>query len=364
MTRITGAVLEEPRNLSIESLELAEPKAGEIRVDVRATGVCHTDHHRYVGASDAPYPIVLGHEGAGVVDAVGDDVSSLDEGDRVVLWVLPFCEECEFCERGDPHLCSRRSVTKQGTLLDGTRRISRDGEEVNHFYGQSSFASHCVVAEQTAVKIPHELPFTEASLLGCGATTGLGAVTNTAGASAGEPVAVFGCGGVGSSAILGAVLVGADPIVAVDVVDEKLSFIEELGATHTVNSRETDPVETIQDITDGGVEYAFECTSHPDVVEQAIDAIRPGGTVVSTATSSADDFEIPPGALTQGKRLVGNVGGSLRPSIDIPRFARLAVSGRLPLHKLVSDTYSLRQLDAAFEAMDEGSGIRNVITQG
>lgn len=363
MTRITAAVLEEPRNLSIESLDLAEPRAGEIRVDVRATGVCHTDHHRYVGASEAPYPIVLGHEGAGVVDAVGDGVSSLEEGDRVVLWVLPFCRECEFCERGDPHLCSRRSVAKQGTLLDGTRRLSREGEEVNHFYGQSSFASHCVVAEQTAVKIPEGLPFSEASLLGCGATTGLGAVTNTAGVSTGEPVAVFGCGGVGSSAILGATLVGADPIVAVDVVDEKLSFIEELGATHTVNSRATDPVEAIQTITGDGVEYAFECTSHPDVVKQAIDAIRPGGTVVSTATSSADDFEIPPGALTHGKRIVGNVGGSLRPSIDIPRFARLAESGRLPLDKLVSDTYSLDQLDRAFEAIDEGTGIRSVITQ-
>lgn len=364
MTRITASVLEGPRNLSTESLELAEPRSGEVRINVRATGVCHTDHHRYVGVSEAPYPIVLGHEGAGVVDAVGDSVSSLEEGDRVVLWVLPFCRECEFCERGDPHLCSRRSVAKRGTLLDGTRRLSRDGEDVNHFYCQSSFASHCVVSEQTAVKIPDGLPFPEASLLGCGATTGLGAVTNTAGVSAGQPVAVFGCGGVGSSAILGASLVGADPIVAVDVVDEKLSFIEELGATHTVNSRETDPVEAIRNVTDAGVEYAFECTSHPDVVRQAIGAIRPGGTVVSTATSSADDFQIPPGALTHGKRIVGNVGGSLRPSIDIPRFARLAESGRLPLNKLVSDTYSLNQLDRAFEAMEEPTGIRSVITQG
>ncbi|MGQ4555334.1 alcohol dehydrogenase catalytic domain-containing protein [Halobellus sp. GM3] len=363
MTRITAAVLEEPRNLSIETLELAEPKAGEIRVDVRATGVCHTDHHRYVGTSEAPHPIVLGHEGAGVVDAVGDDVSSLSVGDRVVLWVLPFCRECAFCERGDPHLCERRSVVKQGTLLDGTRRLSRDGEAVNHFYGQSSFATHCVVAEQTAVKIPDGLPFPEASLLGCGATTGLGAVTNTAGVSAGEPVAVFGCGGVGSSAVLGAKLSGADPIVAVDVVDEKLSFIGDLGATHTVNSREIDPVDAIRDVTGGGVAYAFECTSRPDVVAQAIDAVRPGGTVVSTATSSADHFEIPPGAFTAGKRIVGNVGGSLRPSTDIPRFAKLAASGRLPLGELVSQTYSLDQLDTAFERISDGNGVRSVITQ-
>ena len=363
MTRITAAVLEGPRSLSVESLELAEPKADEVRIDVRATGVCHTDHHRYVGASEVPYPTVLGHEGAGVVDAVGDDVSSLSVGDRVVLWVLPFCRECEFCERGDPHLCSRRSVAKQGTLLDGTRRLSRDGEAVNHFYGQSSFATHCVVAEQTAVKIPDGLPFSEASLLGCGATTGLGAVTNTAGVSAGEPIAVFGCGGVGSSAVLGAKLAGADPIVAIDVVDEKLSFIEDLGATHTINSRETAPAEAIQNVTGGGVEYAFECTSHPDVVKQAIDAVRLGGTVVSTATSSADDFEIPPRAFTAGKQIVGNVGGSLHPSVDIPRFAKLAKSGQLPLNKLVSETYSLDQLDEAFEAIDEGNGIRGVITQ-
>ncbi|MFC6722917.1 zinc-binding dehydrogenase [Halobium palmae] len=363
MTRITAAVLEEPRELSIESLELAEPKAGEIRVDVRATGVCHTDHHRYVGTSEVPHPVVLGHEGAGVVDAIGDGVSSLSEGDHVALWVLPFCRECEFCERGDPHLCSRRSVVKQGTLLDGTRRLSRNGESVNHFYGQSSFASHCVVAEQTAVKIPDGLPFSEASLLGCGATTGLGAVTNTAGVSAGEPVAIFGCGGVGASAILGARLVGADPIIAVDIVNEKLSFIEELGATHTVNSLDSDPVETIQNVSNGGVEYAFECTSRPDVVKQAIGAVRPGGTVVSTATSSADHFEVPPGALTHGKRIVGNVGGSLRPSTDIPRFAKLAESGRLPLEKIVSETYSLDQLDQAFEAIDEGTGIRSVVTQ-
>ncbi|WP_280535467.1 alcohol dehydrogenase catalytic domain-containing protein [Halopenitus sp. POP-27] len=363
MTRITAAVLEEPRELSIESLELADPKPGEVRVDVRATGVCHTDHHRYVGASETPYPVVLGHEGAGVVDAVGEDVTSVSVGDRVVLWVLPFCRECEFCERGDPHLCARRSAVKGGTLMDGTRRLSRDGEAVNHFYGQSSFASHCVVAEQTAVRIPDGIPFPEASLLGCGATTGLGAVTNTADVSPGDPVVVFGCGGVGASAVLGAELAGADPLIAVDVVDEKLSFIETLGATHTVNSGETDPVAAIREITGGGVAYAFECTSHPAVVRQAVEAVRPGGTVVSTATSSADDFEIPPGAFTSGKRIVGNVGGSLHPSVDVPRFARLAKSGRLPLEKLVSETYSLDQLGAAFEAMDDGTGIRGVITQ-
>ncbi len=362
MTEITAAVLEGPRDLSIESLELAEPKADEVRIDLKATGVCHTDHHRYAGTSDAPYPIVLGHEGAGVVDAVGDDVTSLEPGDHVVLWVLPFCRECTFCERGDPHLCSRRSAVKGGTLLDGTRRLSRDGEKVNHFYGQSSFASECVVAEQTAVKIPESLPFPEASLLGCGAITGLGAVVNTADVSTGEPVAIFGCGGVGSSAVLGAAIAGANPIIAVDIEDEKLAAIEELGATHTINSSEQDPAREINRLTGGGVEYAFECTSIPDVIEQAVEAVRSGGTIVATTTSSADSFKISPGELTYGKQIVGNVGGSAQPSIDIPRFARLAKSGRLPLEKLVSQTYSLDELDEAFEAIENGNGIRGVVT--
>ncbi|ELY61987.1 alcohol dehydrogenase catalytic domain-containing protein [Natronococcus jeotgali] len=362
MTEITAAVLEGPRDLSIESIELAEPKADEVRVDLKATGVCHTDHHRYVGTSDAPYPIVLGHEGAGVVDAVGENVTSVEPGDHVVLWVLPFCRECAFCERGDPHLCSRRSAVKGGTLLDGTRRLSRGEEKVNHFYGQSSFASHCVVAEQTAVKIPESLPFPEASLLGCGAITGLGAVVNTADVSIGEPAAVFGCGGVGSSAILGASLAGANPIIAVDIEDETLATVADLGATHTINSSETDPVREISRLTDGGVKYAFECTSIPGVIEQAVEAVQPGGTVVATTTSSADPLQIAPGELTYGKRIVGNVGGSAQPSIDIPRFATLAQSGRLPLEKLVSQTYSLDQLDEAFEAIENGNGIRGVVT--
>jgi S-(hydroxymethyl)glutathione dehydrogenase/alcohol dehydrogenase len=362
MTRITAAVLEGPRDLSVESLTLAEPKSDEVRVDLKATGVCHTDYHRYAGTSDAPYPIVLGHEGAGVVDAVGEDVTSLEPGDHVVLWVLPFCRECTYCDRGDPHLCARRSAVKGGTLLDGTRRLSRDGAEVNHFYGQSSFASHCVVAKQTAVKIPDALSFPEASLLGCGAITGLGAVTNTAEVSAGEPAAIFGCGGVGSSAILGATLVGADPVIAVDITDEKLAAAENLGATHTINSSTEDPVAKIDELTEGGVEYAFECTSIPDVFDQAVRAIHPGGTVVATTTSSADAFAINPGELTYGKQIVGNVGGSARPSVDIPRFAALAQSGRLPLEKLITNTYSLDELDAAFEAIETGTGIRGVVT--
>lgn len=363
MTEITAAVLEGPRDLSVDSLQLAAPKTGEVRIDVRATGVCHTDHHRYVGSSDVPHPSVLGHEAAGVVDAIGDDVTSLEPGDHVVLWVLPFCRECEYCERGDPHLCSRRSVLKEGALLDGTRRLSRNGDAVNHFYGQSSFASHCVVAEQTAVKIPPELPFEQAALLGCGASTGLGAVTNTAAVTSGTPVAVFGCGGVGTSAILGAELAGADPIIAVDIDHDKLDFVKELGATHTIDSSKTDPVERIDEIVADGVEFAFECTSQPPVVSQAMSVIRPGGAVISTATSSADAFEIPPGAMTSGKRLLGNVGGSVRPSIDIPRFARLAVAGRLPLDELVSETYSLEQLDDAFAAIENTSDIRGVVVQ-
>jgi S-(hydroxymethyl)glutathione dehydrogenase/alcohol dehydrogenase len=362
MTKVTAAVLEEPHDLSVETLQLDEPKAGEVRVDLRATGVCHTDHHRYSGAADAPCPIVLGHEGAGVVDAVGDDVTSLAPGDHVVLWVLPFCRQCEFCERGDPHLCARRSTVSDGTVLDGTRRLSRDGEPVNHFYAQSSFASKCIVAEQTAVKITDSLPFEEAALLGCGATTGLGAVVNTATVQSGEPVAVFGCGGVGGSALLGAVMVGADPIIAIDIVPDKLDFAERLGATHTINPTEGGMVEAITEITNGGVEYAFECTSKPAVIEQAFASIRPGGTTVVTGTSSADSFEVPPGEFTYGKRIVGNVGGSVRPHIDIPRFANLARDGRLDLDALVSRTYSLDELDDAFADMESGAIVRGVVT--
>ncbi|WP_276259602.1 Zn-dependent alcohol dehydrogenase [Haloglomus litoreum] len=365
MPVIEAAVLEGPRELNIERVELDEPRSDEVLVDIRAVGVCHTDHARYAGEADIDLPAVLGHEGAGVVEAVGDRVSSVEPGDRVVLSVTTHCGSCGSCDRGEPFLCENDGPVHQGHMLDGTRRLSRDGESLSHFFAQSSFAERAVVPASTAVPIPDDVPLEAAALLGCGASTGIGSVLSTADVDPGSSVAVFGCGGVGMSALLGADAVGTSPLVTVDIAENRLEAAADLGATHTVNSAEEDPVERIEALTDGGPDYTFECIGNQQVQEQALASARSGGTAVMVGGAHGEErLGVHPrrDLLPGGKTIIGSVAGSLRPHYDIPRYARMYADGHLDLDALVTHTYDLDELDTAFERMEAGEGIRGVVT--
>jgi S-(hydroxymethyl)glutathione dehydrogenase/alcohol dehydrogenase len=365
MRTIDAAVLHGPRDLRIEEVSLDLPAAGEVRVDVRAAGVCHTDYHRYVGEMADAYPVVLGHEGAGVVEAVGDGVTGLSPGDRVVLTVTTCCGSCGPCCRGEPFLCANDDPVHRGRLLDGTRRLSLDGDPVDHFFAQSSFAQQAVVPATTAVPVPPSVPFEVAALLGCGASTGVGSVLSTADVEPGSSVAVFGCGGVGTSAVLGAAVVHADPCLAVDVVAERRETATALGATHAVDPERTDPVDRVRRLTGEGVDYAFECTGKPSVQTTALAATRPGGTTVMVGGGGGSDGprldarrDLVPG----GKTVVGSVVGSLRPSADVPRYAQLYEQGVLDLDALVTRRYDLDDLSRAFADLKTGVGVRGVVT--
>ncbi|WP_436348282.1 alcohol dehydrogenase catalytic domain-containing protein [Natronorubrum sp. FCH18a] len=358
MHEIDAAVMREPERLSYESVQLEEPKPEEVLVDVRATGVCHTDYHAYTN-QEIDCPVVLGHEGAGVVEAVGDRVTAVEPGDHVVLWVLPSCGHCEYCSSGQPYLCPKHTETR-GRMPDGTTRLRGDDGPINQFFAQSSFASKAVVPERSAVPIRTDVPFEIAALLGCGIPTGIGAVTNTADVGPGDDVAVFGCGGVGASAILGADLIGARSIVAVDIEPEKLDAMRGLGATDVIDASSTDPVEEIHRLT-GGVDYSFECIGRPQTLEQAFESLGRGGTAVVTTTKDTGTFEIDGGAFPRGVSIVGNMVGSIRPRVDVPKLANLYAEGRLDLDALLTDTYPLPELDEAFDALRDGDGIRNVV---
>jgi Zn-dependent alcohol dehydrogenase len=362
METTKAAVLRGPEFLEIETLELEAPGPREVLVDVRATGVCRSDYDRYEGRDDVAYPIVLGHEGAGVIEAVGSDVSTVEAGDHVVLSVVPSCGVCPDCERGRPYLCGPGlEAAFSGTMLDGTRRLSADGEPVDHFFAQSSYATKAVVPERSAVPVRTDVPFETAALLGCGATTGIGGVFSVAGVGPGESVAVFGCGGVGSSAILAADAVGVSPLVAVDVDDSKLDRAAAFGATHCVDATAA-PAERIHELV-GGVEYALEFAGSVPAMRAAVESTRPGGTaVVSGSVPAGEELPLQARTLMQGRTVRGNVAGALRPTVDIPRYADMYADGRLDLDSLLTETFPLDRLEAAFEAMENGEVVRGAIT--
>ncbi|MFB6074104.1 MAG: alcohol dehydrogenase catalytic domain-containing protein [Haloarculaceae archaeon] len=351
-----AAVTREPGSVTVEAVHLAEPAAGEVLVDLRASGVCHTDYHFYAGEFDVPMPVVLGHEGAGVVAAVGPNVDRVAVGDHVTLSLLPPCGHCRYCSEGRPYLCqSALDVRFAGTLPGGARRLAdADGDPLNHFYAQSSFATAAVVPVESVVPVDDAAPFEVVAPLGCGASTGLGAVFETADVEAGASVAVFGCGGTGASALLAADAVSAGPVIAVDVDGATLDRARALGATHAVDATETDPVERVRDLT-GGVAYAFEFVGGDDGVrEQAVRAAEPGGTVVLSGAASEGSavnvFEVIDG----GKTLVGNVAGSVRPRVDLPQYVDLYRRGDLPLDELIDPSFGLDEAGAALEAVGSG----------
>jgi len=349
----------------VGDIDLAPPADGEVLVRLVASGVCHSDLNAVDGTAETRCPAVLGHEGAGVVEAAGPG-TSVQQGTRVALSWMPSCGRCEECRRELPHLCSEAwTAMGHGGLLDGTPRMSRDGRPVYHYSFLSTFAEAAVVPERCVVPIPDTVPLEVAALVGCAVSTGVGAVWRTAGVRPGERVAVFGCGGVGLSAVLGARAVGASPIVAVDVSEEKLATALDLGASATVawsgSAEETGAA--VVEATDGGVDYAIEATGRPEAMMAAFLSTRMRGAAVLIGIPRAD-ATLPLPALTiprMERRILGSLYGSIRPDRDFPAILDLYASGRLPLEKLISHHLPLERAQEGLDLVRSGQAVRVVL---
>lgn len=349
--------------LQIEELELDGPRAGEILVRLVATSLCHTDLHPMKGHIPVPLPMVLGHEGAGIVEEVGAGVDSVAPGDRIVLVGAPMCGKCRACLSGFPYACETRfSRNFGGTMPDGTKRLRKGKLAVSHFFCQSSFSEYAVVPESMAVKVRHDVSLEKVCGFGCGIATGVGAVVNKANVRAGSSVAIFGCGGVGLSVVMGARLSGASSIIAVDLVDLKLSTASELGATHVINGKRENAVDRIKEITGGGADYAFECVGTTQTYAQVIESIRPMGlAVVLGSPPVGSKVTLDPMLLLTERTVTGCLSGNVRAHVDVPRWIDLYVRGILPVDKLLGRTYSLTEINQAVRDLAEGEVIKPVI---
>jgi alcohol dehydrogenase len=365
--KIRGVVLEETGGpLTVSELELAPPAREEVLVRLRASGVCHSDYNAVDGTSETVCPAVLGHEGAGVVEAIGADVTRVAVGDHVALSWTPWCGSCEECARDLPQLCSTVwPAMGTGGLMDGTPRLSRNGEPVYHYSFLSTFADACVVPERSCVQIADDTPFDVAALVGCAVSTGTGAVWRTAGVEAGDRVAIVGCGGVGLSALLAAVEVGAEPIVAVDAAPQKLDVARSLGATDTVEwqgSAEA-TAEAVRSVSGGGVDYAIEATGRPEAMEAAFLSTRTrGAAVLIGIPREGSELTLP--ALTiprMERRVLGSIYGSTKPERDFTHALDLYRDGRLPIDRLISHRLPLEEAERGFELMHSGDALRVVL---
>jgi len=350
--------------LAIETVELDPPGPGEILVKVLAAGLCHSDLSVIDGSRPRVMPMVMGHEAAGEVVQAGEGVADLKPGDRVVFSFVPVCGHCLPCASGRPALCEPGAKANvAGTLLSGERRW-HDAEPLNHHLGVSAFADHTVVSARSAVKIDPSLKPEIAALFGCAVMTGMGAVVNTARVSPGESVAVFGLGGVGLSAVLGAKAAGAYPLVAVDVVPQKLELARELGASHCIQAGPgVDVAALIKEATAGGVHHAIESVGHEQVLAQAYAATRRGGTTITVGLPHPSrQFSISAVSLVAEERTVkGSYLGSCVPTRDIPRFIALHQAGQLPVEKLLTQTIRLEDINEAFDKLAAGLAVRQVV---
>jgi S-(hydroxymethyl)glutathione dehydrogenase/alcohol dehydrogenase len=346
--------------LEIMAVDLAEPKANEVLVKIVATGVCHSDLNA-LNDETTPTPTILGHEGAGVVAAIGPNVSKVKVGDKVALSWVPYCGTCEFCVTGAVHLCeSAFGPMFAGTLLDGTCRLSKEGKTIYHNSLLSTFAEFAVVPEMSCVKLPDEMPLAQASLIGCGVATGYGAAVHAAKVTPGSTVAVFGIGGVGVNAIQGARIAGASKIIACDVKPANLEIAKKFGATHTVNVAEENVEAVLKVLTNGfGVHFAIDCSGHTGATETAWKSIRKGGTVVAVgAFNSTMSLSIPAGGFHRvGKVLKGSFYGDTQPFRDFPAIAQLYLDGKFMLDELVLDRIKLEDINNAFDAFQDCSCI-------
>ncbi|WP_110917908.1 zinc-binding dehydrogenase [Mycolicibacterium septicum] len=365
-TRIQAAVLDGNGTISIEHVDLAAPGPGEVRVEIAAAGVCHSDLHVTTGAWDIPAPVVLGHEGSGVVTAVGPGVDDLEPGDHVVLSWVPGCGECRACQAGRPAQCALVAsvVATGGTLYDGTTRLSNERGQIHHYLGVSSYAEQVVVPRSGAVKVRKDAPLEDIAIVGCAIATGVGAVRNTAGVQPGSTVAVIGCGGVGLACVQGARLAGASRIVAVDVVAEKLELASKLGATETVDaSAVEDVVAALREVLPDGYDYIFDAIGKIATTEQAIAALGLGGAAVIVGLPPAGErASFDPLALAEAdQRILGSNYGSAVPERDIPQLVDEVMAGNLDLASMISARRPLAEAAAALDDLAAGHALRQLL---
>jgi S-(hydroxymethyl)glutathione dehydrogenase/alcohol dehydrogenase len=366
--KIAAAVLRRPgQPLEVCELDLAPPGRDEVLVRIDATGICRSDLSYIDGTWPIPLPIVLGHEGAGMIEGVGEGVDPGRLGEPVVLTFSPPCGACRFCLEGRSNLCLEAAAgLDSGLLRDGTSRLSLAGEPVHHLAFVSSFASHAVVPANGALAIPGGLDPALACLLGCGVSTGVLSVTRRAGVRPGESVAIFGCGGVGLAAVLGARLVSALPVIAVDPIAAKRDLARALGATHAIDPADGDPAEQVRAIVPGGVDVAFEALGRPAVAEQAFASVRDGGTTVligQPPMGARAGFDVYAATQFEHTILGSNLGGAV-PGLHIPQLARLAVAGMLDLAPLVTHRFGLAQINEAVAMTASGQAARVVVVPG
>ena len=358
-----SVLVEQGHPLEVEDIELDDPGEDEVLVKMTASGVCHSCLHAADGTwKGIPLPIVLGDEGAGVVEEVGSGVRDVKPGDPVILSWAPACGRCHYCATGRSQLCER-AAPRRGTLLDGSTRMRLRGKPVYHYGHVASYASHSVMPASCAIPVRKDMPLEQAALIGCSVMTGVGAVLNTARVQAGASMAVFGAGGIGLNAIQGGGLVGAHPIIAVDVMQKKLDYAASMGATHGIDASKNDPVEAIRDLTRRGADYAFVAVGHAGAVKQAMECLAPGGMCVLIgvpATGSTADLDIE--AMVRSERIVrGCKYGSARTREDFPRLVALYMAGKLKIDELITKRYPLEQANEAFADLAGGVNARGLI---
>jgi S-(hydroxymethyl)glutathione dehydrogenase/alcohol dehydrogenase len=343
--------------IAIEQVDVRDPGPGEVRIKIMAAGLCHSDLSVIDGTIPYPVPVVLGHEGAGVIDAVGVGVRSVKEGDTVIVSTLAHCGRCAKCDAGHPTECKNAPSPKDA------KPFTIKGAPAFQFANASVFAEYTVVREQGAIIIDPRVPFDRAALIGCGVMTGFGAVVNRAKVETGSTMVVFGVGGIGLNCVQGGVLSGASKIIAVDVMPQKLEWAQRFGATHVIDGSKTDPVAAVKDLTGGGADYSFECVGNVAVIKQALEAIGPGGAMVIVGVpkvGTSYDFVVH--ALYQNKSILGCRYGAARPQRDFPMLADLYLSGRLKIDELITRHYALDDFDHALDDLRAGQLARGVFS--
>ncbi|MGN5060995.1 S-(hydroxymethyl)glutathione dehydrogenase/class III alcohol dehydrogenase [Aeromonas sp. 6P] len=353
--------------LSIEEVEVMPPQAGEVRVRIVATGVCHTDAFTLSGEDpEGVFPCILGHEGGGIVESVGEGVTSVKVGDHVIPLYTPECGECKFCRSGKTNLCQKiRATQGKGLMPDGTTRFSKDGQPIYHYMGTSTFSEYTVLPEISIAKVDPAAPLEEVCLLGCGVTTGIGAVMNTAKVKEGESVAIFGLGGIGLSAVIGARLAKAGRIIAIDINESKFPLARKLGATDCINPNDYDkPIqEVIVELTDGGVDFSFECIGNVKVMRAALECCHKGWgeSVIIGVAGAGQEISTRPFQLVTGRVWRGSAFGGVRGRSELPSYVQRYMQGEFRLDDFITHTMGLEQINEAFDLMHQGKSIRTVI---
>ncbi len=353
--------------LKIEEVDLEGPKKGEVLVKIMATGVCHTDAFTLSGDDpEGVFPSVLGHEGGGIVEEVGEGVTTLKVGDHVIPLYIPECGTCKFCTSGKTNLCQRvRETQGKGLMPDGTTRFSKDGKPIFHYMGTSTFAEKTVVAEISLAKVNPEAPLDKVCLLGCGVTTGIGAVLNTAKVKEGDTVAVFGIGGIGLSAIQGAVMAKAGRIIAIDINNEKKEIAEKFGATDFINPKEIDKdiVEHIVAMTEGGVDFSFECVGNVNLMRAALECCHKGWgeSIIIGVAGAGQEISTRPFQLVTGRSWRGSAFGGVKGRTELPGYVDKYMEGKINLDDLVTFEMPLEDINKAFDYMHDGKAIRSVV---